>query len=434
MFFYPKLKHCNILDNLFVVYAIQNEAMKKKICVDLHFMDLSKCFDIMWSQETLNGLYDNGVQDDKFVLLTRMNEKCKVSVKTPVGVTDEFVLENIEMQGTVPAPLKCVAQMDGLGKICYTKRKYLYNYNNSCFVPSLGMVDDTFMASKCGIQSVQMNALVNTFIEAKKLSFNTTKCYVMHLGPRSEECAQLKVHNQTMKTTQCEKYLGDVISVRGNIDNIENRRKIGNQTISDALSILKEMGQGSFYVKTGLVFREASLKCKLLLNSEVWYCLNLKQIEMLEDIDKKFLRCILNAHSKVAIECLYFETGVLPLRYEIKIKRLMYLWKILQTNQEELIYRVFLSQSNHSHQGDWVRLVENDRDIIGLDLKNEEIATLSKNRFKNIVKKKVMNLALSELNLLKRKHSKSGYLSSNTLKIAPYHTNLQEKNPKSCSV
>ena len=53
--------------------------------------------------------------------------------------------------------------------------------------------------------------------------------FVMHLGSKSEECPQLKVHNQQMKTTNSEKYLGDVVSVRGNIENIENRRKIGNQ-------------------------------------------------------------------------------------------------------------------------------------------------------------------------------------------------------------
>ena len=67
----------SIADNLFVVYAIQNEAMKKKICVDLHFMDLSKCFDAMWSQETMNDMYDNGVKDDIFVLLSKMNESCR---------------------------------------------------------------------------------------------------------------------------------------------------------------------------------------------------------------------------------------------------------------------------------------------------------------------------------------------------------------------
>ena len=70
----------NISDNLFVVYAIRNEAIKKKICVDLHLMDLSKCFDIMWSNETMNDIYDLGVRDDKFVLISKMNEECIVRV------------------------------------------------------------------------------------------------------------------------------------------------------------------------------------------------------------------------------------------------------------------------------------------------------------------------------------------------------------------
>ena len=244
----------NIADNLFVVYAIQNEAMKKNLCIDFHFNDLSKCFDAMWSQETMNDLYDNGVKDEIFVLLSKMNERCRVSVKTPVGTTEEFELNNIEMQGTVPAPLKCASQMDGLGKKCYSNKKYLYKYNESCCIPSLGMIDDTFMASRCGIQSVQMNALINTFIEGKKLYFNTKKCYVMHLGPKGDECPQLKVHSQNMRTTTKEKYLGDIISVRGNIDNIENRKKIANLAISEILAVLREIGQGSFYVKTGIIF------------------------------------------------------------------------------------------------------------------------------------------------------------------------------------
>ena len=68
----------NISDNLFVVYAIRNEALKKDISVDLHLMDLSKCFDLMWSQETMNDLYDLGVREDKFVLISKMNEECKM--------------------------------------------------------------------------------------------------------------------------------------------------------------------------------------------------------------------------------------------------------------------------------------------------------------------------------------------------------------------
>ena len=91
---------------LFVVYAIRNEAIKKKCFSDHYFMDLSKCFDAMWNKETMNDMYDLGVQDDRFTRMSKMNEECRVRVKTPVGITEKFVLHNIEMQGTVPASLR----------------------------------------------------------------------------------------------------------------------------------------------------------------------------------------------------------------------------------------------------------------------------------------------------------------------------------------
>ena len=33
-------------------------AIQKNRCDDLHFMDLSKCFDTLWTKETINNLYD----------------------------------------------------------------------------------------------------------------------------------------------------------------------------------------------------------------------------------------------------------------------------------------------------------------------------------------------------------------------------------------
>ena len=44
---------------------------------DLHFMDLSKCFDVMWNKETMNDMYELGVQDDKLNLMSNLNEECK---------------------------------------------------------------------------------------------------------------------------------------------------------------------------------------------------------------------------------------------------------------------------------------------------------------------------------------------------------------------
>jgi hypothetical protein len=49
------------------------------------------------------------------------------------------------------------------------------------------------------------------------------------------------------------------------------KRKLGFQAISDNMTVLKELAAGSHYLAVGLVFRDAVLKSKLLLNSEVWH-------------------------------------------------------------------------------------------------------------------------------------------------------------------
>ena len=80
-------KHRNIRDNLFVLYAMINDANRKKKSINLQFFDISKCFDAMWAEDTMNDLYDAGVTDDNFSLISLLNNKCKVKVKTPVGDT-----------------------------------------------------------------------------------------------------------------------------------------------------------------------------------------------------------------------------------------------------------------------------------------------------------------------------------------------------------
>ena len=95
----------NICYNLYVIYAAINDAIKNKKDLDIQFYDLAKCVDAMWAEETVNNIYI-------FSLISLMNDKCQVKVKTPVGDTSRFELNRIEMQGTVPAPLKCAVQIE----------------------------------------------------------------------------------------------------------------------------------------------------------------------------------------------------------------------------------------------------------------------------------------------------------------------------------
>ena len=130
----------NIRDHL--INGILNEALQNKNKnIDIQIVDIEKCFDKMSFKETANYIYEAGVQDDKFIIMTKSNEKCQVAVKTPWGsLTDRVEMHNIEMQGTVPAPLKCSVQLDTLGKECMVTGEGLYKYKECLNIPLLLMI------------------------------------------------------------------------------------------------------------------------------------------------------------------------------------------------------------------------------------------------------------------------------------------------------
>ena len=60
----------NIGDNIFVISAIINSIKNgsEEAC-DITVYYIEKCFDALWVQECINTLYENGLDNDKLVLL-----------------------------------------------------------------------------------------------------------------------------------------------------------------------------------------------------------------------------------------------------------------------------------------------------------------------------------------------------------------------------
>ena len=117
-----------------------------------------------------------------FIILANSNAACKVAVKTPWGsTTDRVTLERIEMQGTVPAPLKASVQLDTLGKECIENVDGLFKYKDCVNITTLIMIDDILAISPCGNESVKMNAIIQSKIETKQLRFGPSKCFKMHI-------------------------------------------------------------------------------------------------------------------------------------------------------------------------------------------------------------------------------------------------------------
>ena len=85
--------------------------------------------------------------------------------------------------------------------------------------------------------------------------------------------------------------------------------------------------------------KESLLVSSLLFNSEAWYNLNLKELELLESVDLMYLRKVLNAPHGTPKEMLYLELGCLPFREKIRMRGLNFLHYIFNEDDNSLIHK-----------------------------------------------------------------------------------------------
>ena len=130
---------------------------------------MEKYFDALWAQECINTLFENGLQNNKLVLLHEETKNALIAIKTSTGLTERENIDNLIMQGTVFGSLICTSVMDKLGKIFYNNESLLHKYKNEVKVHILGMVDDVLCVAKCSNEAVSPVATINCFMELNKL-------------------------------------------------------------------------------------------------------------------------------------------------------------------------------------------------------------------------------------------------------------------------
>ena len=258
------------------------------------------------------------------------------------------------------------------------------------------MVDDILAVQKCSEKSAEINSVINTFIEMKKLTLSKTKCSKIHVGKPESGCRELKIHGEKMKESLREKYLG----VQATID---ARVAKGHGIVSEILALNDQVPLGKYRIEMGLKLRQAMLINGILFNSEVWYGVTDDHVKALEKVDEHLLRSLLQCHAKTPLEFLFLETGSVPIRFIISSRRLIYLQPILRRDEEEITKRIFIEQQRNPCPGDYVKLIE--KDFSQIKMSYEEHIILGPT-YKNIIKKKISETAFNYLINIQKGHSK----------------------------
>ena len=439
----------NVRNHIWVLNGVITDVLstKRKLPIDIQVLDYKQCFDSLWLNECLNDMYDSGVKDDKLALLYNVNTHVKMAVKTPVGKTKRGDLYNVITQGDVFGPILCSNQVDTFGRECLYEEKYTYAYKGEVEIPPLGMVDDLICISECGHRTAMLNSFIRCKTNEKKLQFGGEKCKKLHVGNTREEykCQDLSVDTWTemeirneatgefefkdiddgdykLEEKSEEKYLGDIISTDGrNLKNIKARIGKGKGIVDKIFTILEGIPFGKQYFEVGIFLRSCLLVSSMIFNSEAWYNLTEAELNLLETIDLKFLRKLLQAPKGTPKEMLFLETGCTPLRELIRERRLSFLHYILNEEKHSMVYRFFQTQMKYPNRRDWVTTVLKDLEYLDLgDISMEEISKQKKGYFMQKVKKRTREKLFEKLNGLKLSHSKVENVEHNELKMQKY--------------
>ena len=141
----------------------------------------------------------------------------------------------------------------------------------------------------------------------------------------------------------------------------------------------------------------------------------MEHIELLEMCDRSLLTRLFSTPSSCSYEAVFLETGCLPIRFIIQGRRLMYYWTLLNKSDDELVKKFFDVQKQFSDSDDWIRQVEDDKKSLGIDLSEDAIRLMKKDKFEKMVKEKLYEKAREFLFKIKEGHSKTKNLSTFTL-------------------
>ena len=247
-----------------------------------------------------------------------MNIKTTVTIKTPLGDKDPLFLSNFVKQGTVLGP---VLNNCSLNKLSADSIVYNFGFVQT---KSMEFVDELADPNRDKQSALASNAVLQAIQHEKRLTFSAEKCELLKINSKDDTC--LKVNGRSMKQVDVTCYLGDHFNRQGNNSDLcEEKVTKAKDTIIELCSLCKGINMENKQIETMLLLYKTVFIPMLIYNCETWSNLTPKDYLTLQASQLNFLRNVLEVSKATPTAVMYLELGILPVRYEIEMRQLLFL-------------------------------------------------------------------------------------------------------------
>ena len=308
-------KNRSPLDHIITLNAIIEKQRSEKKPTCILFADAEKCFDKLWLEDGLLELHRLGWSEKDVMMLFRLNHMGNITVKTPVGDTEDFTIINIVKQGTTHGPIICCAETSQVNN---SEEPVKYQYEQvEVGVPVF--MDDIMAAGNHD----HVNKAVKScriMEETKKFTYGLekTKYMIVKTGHVNNQEITQEVKAGKIERTTTQKYLGIIVNEKGDLEgHIKEKTKSATKILAQIRTIGSQCRVGSESVRVQLELYD---KCAY---SSIFYgihaCGRIKREEEkeLEKLQSDMLKRILNLPLSTPYTGVLMETGIWPVMARI---------------------------------------------------------------------------------------------------------------------
>ena len=411
------IKDKSTIDNVMTLLAIieRNNYLNKTTF--LTFADVEKCFDKLWLEDGIKELWRNGMSARDCIALKKLNELAEATVKTPIGSTEEIILNNTVRQGTVNGPPICAATMDTVNSIGYDS---ITHYGPHLIIKTLAYVDD--LGSAGGAEtanSMIMNC--NIMEERKKIKFNTDKgksAYLTIHEKKGSGVITATVEKGEFQEVEEYKYLGVWLDKTGQYKiNIFKKKEKIPYMISSTKRIASTQKMGKLSTQARLKMMNSILVMSILYNVEAFATFTNKELELLEGAQAQIVRQLLELPISTPYFPLLLETGTWTMEGRINYKKLMLFHNIMNSPDERILKNVICEQMRNPRKGTWYHTITEllARYEIGL-----AVTEVKKSTWKKHVKSQVEKIVVDEIRLRCLESSKGRTIVNDKFEMKQY--------------
>lgn len=413
-------------DNIFIVNSAIDHAIYVGKSIHLTTYDFEQAFDSLWLEDCILSLQRLGVPHYILQLIFNLNKEAVIQVKTPHGISPTATVKDTVQQGRVLAPDLCSASTaeycklnKGVGVGC-------------CVVSSLAFVDDMLDMSEDNFDAEKSHLNALAFSHRKKIKYNGPKCKCLMVnGKKDERQAIMYIGNERLKYVPSFKYLGDIFQDNGkNTELVKDRISRGTAAILRIEAILSETQLGKHTIKVSLLLYRSLFLSSILFNSQAWRNLTEKDFSDLQQLQLRLLKKIVDAPKSVSSSFIFLELGVLPIRYEIKMRQITFLHHIVNLEIGDPVRDLYEQMKLLPGERNWLNNVLRSTSQFSIAVDEEHLRKTSKDSFKSHVKAAIIKYAFEKLKEDCAGLSKTKHLTYEALQPQPYLSYLYPSQSK----